>query len=156
MNGVVFTVGNSLRGDDGAGPLLAELLEAAPAAGWTVVDGEASPENHTHRVRALAPNRVLIVDAAEMELAAGEVRLLDEDCVAQHFLLTTHAIPLNFLIASLRETIPEIIFLGIQPRDTIFCNPLSPSVRSAVEMIHHRLVSGEGFDLYQRVASAAA
>jgi Ni,Fe-hydrogenase maturation factor len=29
MSKVVFTVGNRLRGDDGAGPLLAELLEAA-------------------------------------------------------------------------------------------------------------------------------
>jgi hydrogenase 3 maturation protease len=152
MTGVVFTVGNSMRGDDGAGPLLAELLEATPAAGWTLVDGEAAPENHTHRVRALAPKRVLIVDAADMELAPGEVRLLDEDCVAEHFLVTTHAIPLNFLIASLKETVPEIIFLGIQPKDTIFCSPLSPSVRSAVEMIHHRLVRGEGFNLYQPIA----
>ncbi len=152
MNGVVFTVGNSLRGDDGAGPLLAELLEATPAEGWTLVDGEASPENHTHRVRALTPDRVLIVDAAQMELAPGEVRLLDEDCVAEHFLVTTHAIPLNFLIASLRETVPEIIFLGIQPKDTGFCNPLTPAVRTAVEMIHRRLVQGEGFDGYQAVA----
>ncbi|MDR3535822.1 MAG: hydrogenase maturation peptidase HycI [Acetobacteraceae bacterium] len=152
MSGVVFTVGNSLRGDDGAGPLLATLLEASPAEGWTLVDGEASPENHTHRVRALTPDRVLIVDAADMELAPGEVRLLDEDCVAEHFLVTTHAIPLNFLIASLRETVPEIIFLGVQPKDTAFCNPLTPEVRRAVEMIHQRLVQGDGFDLYQAIA----
>jgi hydrogenase 3 maturation protease len=152
VNGVVFTVGNNMRGDDGAGPLLAELLEASPAPGWTLVDGEASPENHTHRVRALAPDRVLIVDAADMELAPGEVRLLDEDCVAEHFLVTTHAIPLNFLIASLKETVPEIIFLGIQPKDTIFCNPLSQNVRSAVEKIHRRLLRGEGCDLYRPIA----
>jgi hydrogenase 3 maturation protease len=152
MTGVVFTVGNRLRGDDGAGPLLADLLEVTPAPGWTLVDGEASPENHMHRVRAQAPDRVLIVDAADMELAPGAVRLLNEDCVADHFLVTTHAIPLNFLIASLKETVPEIIFLGIQPRDTIFCSPLSESVRQAVEMIHRRLVEGAGFDLYRPIA----
>lgn len=151
MTGVVFTVGNSLRGDDGAGPLLAELLEAAPAAGWTVVDGGASPENHTHQVRALAPERVLLVDAADMALAPGDVRRLSEDCVAGHFLITTHAIPLSFLIASLKETIPEIIFLGIQPRDISFYGPLSPAIRQAVAMIHQGLVRGDGFDGYAAI-----
>lgn len=152
MTNVVFTVGNSLRGDDGAGPLLAERLEAEPAAGWVVVNGEASPENYTHRVRALTPDRVLIVDAADMELAPGEVRLLDENCVADYFMITTHAIPLNFLIASLKETVPEIIFLGVQPKATAFCDPISYEVRHAVETIHNRLVGGEGFTLYQPIA----
>jgi hydrogenase 3 maturation protease len=152
MSDVVFTVGNSLRGDDGAGPLLAELLEATPAAGWTVINGEASPENHTHRVRALRPDRVLIVDAADMQLAAGEVRRLDENCVAEHFLMTTHAIPLNFLIASLKETIPEIMFLGVQPQATGFCAAMSQAVRIAVGMIHQKLVRGEGLELFQFVA----
>ena len=36
---VILTVGNSLMGDDGAGPLLAELLESEPAPGWAVIDG---------------------------------------------------------------------------------------------------------------------
>ena len=148
----MFTVGNSMRGDDGAGPLLAELLEAQPAAGWVVVNGEASPENYTHRVRALTPDRVLIVDAADMELAPGDVRLLDEDCVADYFLITTHAIPLNFLIASLKETVPEIIFLGVQPRAVNFCDPISAEVRQAIEKIHHRLVNGEGLGSYQSIA----
>jgi hydrogenase 3 maturation protease len=152
MSKVVFTVGNRLRGDDGAGPLLAELLEADPAAGWTVVDGESSPENHTHRIRALMPRLVLIVDAAEMQLAPGEVRRLDEDCVAEHFLLTTHAIPLNFLIASLKETVPEVAFIGIQPGSTMLCGPITPSVRRAVERIHHGLVHNEGFALYEDIA----
>ena len=42
---VVFTVGNSLRGDDGAGSLLAELLQAEPAPDWVVIDGGSAPEN---------------------------------------------------------------------------------------------------------------
>jgi hydrogenase 3 maturation protease len=36
---VILTVGNSLMGDDAAGPHLAALLAAAPAAGWDVIDG---------------------------------------------------------------------------------------------------------------------
>lgn len=151
MTNVVFTVGNVLRGDDGAGPLLAQLLDEQPAPGWTVVDGEDVPENHTHYIRTLAPQRVLIVDAADMELPPGEVRLIDQDSVAEQFMVTTHAIPLNFLIDSLRETIPEILFLGIQPQDTSFFAPVTTTVRSSVEAVHERLVRGEGFEVYEMV-----
>ncbi|PGH57746.1 hydrogenase maturation peptidase HycI [Azospirillum palustre] len=151
MTDVVFTVGNVLRGDDGAGPLLAQLLDEQPAPGWIVVDGEDVPENHTHHIRALAPQRVLIVDAAEMELPPGEVRLIEQDSVAEQFMVTTHAIPLNFLIDSLRETVPEILFLGIQPQDTSFFAPVTTTVRSSVEAVHDRLVRGEGFEAYGTV-----
>ncbi|CAO3403071.1 hydrogenase maturation peptidase HycI [Azospirillum sp. 11R-A] len=151
MTDVVFTVGNVLRGDDGAGPLLAQLLDEQPAPGWIVVDGEDVPENHTHHIRALAPHRVLIVDAADMELPPGEVRLIEQDSVAEQFMVTTHAIPLNFLIDSLRETIPEILFLGIQPQDTSFFAPVTITVRNSVEAVHDRLVRGEGFEAYETV-----
>jgi hydrogenase 3 maturation protease len=142
MTGVVFTVGNDMRGDDGAGPLLARLLEEQSAQGWTVVDGESSPENHLHWVRAQAPERVLIVDAADMGEAPGTVRLIDEDCVAEQFLITTHALPLNFLIASLRESIADIVFLGIQPLQTEFLVPMTDAVREGVEALHRALVAG--------------
>ena len=151
MTDVVFTVGNVLRGDDGAGPLLAQLLDEQPAPGWIVVDGEDVPENHTHHIRALAPHRVLIVDAADMELPPGEVRLIEQDSVAEQFMVTTHAIPLNFLIDSLRETVPEILFLGIQPQDTSFFAPVTNTVRNSVEAVHDRLVRGEGFEAYETV-----
>ncbi len=149
MTDVVFTIGNDMRGDDGAGPLLAELLEAKPAAGWTLINGEAAPENCMHKVRSLSPSRVLIVDAADMGLAPGEVRRLEEDCIAERCLITTHTIPLNFLIASLKETVPKIIFLGVQPENIVFCSALSPNVRRSIEAIHRGLTPNADFTQYQ-------
>jgi hydrogenase 3 maturation protease len=108
-----------------------------------------------HQVRALSPQRVLIVDAADMALAPGEIRLIDEDCVADHFLVTTHAIPLNFLIASLRETVPEIVFLGIQPKDIVFLGPVSAEIRQAVETLHEALVQGVALDRYGPIGDGA-
>ncbi len=153
MTNVVFTVGNDMRADDGAGPLLATLLDAEPAPGWEVIDGGASPENHLHRIRALSPGRVLIVDAADMGLAPGAVCRIDEDCVAEHFLITTHAIPLNFLIASLRETVSDIVFLGIQPKELVFLGAMTPEVRRGVETLHRTLVEGDGIDRYPPVGN---
>lgn len=143
MTDIVFTVGNSLMGDDGAGPLLAERLERAPAAGWEVIDGGATPENVMHAVRAAAPARVLLVDAAEMGLPPGSVRRIDPGLVADRFLIDTHAIPLDFLVASLGETVGEVIFLGIQPARVAFYEDMTPAVVAAVDDLHRRLAAGE-------------
>jgi len=143
MTDIVFTVGNSLMGDDGAGPLLAELLEREPAAGWDVVDGGSAPENVMHVVRAAAPERVLLVDAAEMGLPHGEIRRIDPTLVADRFLIDTHAIPLDFLVASLEETVGEVIFVGIQPARVAFFEDMTPAVAAAVDGLHRRLCDGE-------------
>ena len=139
---VILTVGNEAMGDDGAGPLLASLLQRSPAPDWQVVDGGSAPENAVHRVRALTPERVLVVDTAEMELEPGEVRLVDDGLIVERFITTTHDLPISFLIAALRETVPEVQFLGIQPFLVAFGYPLSPAVARAVVDIHARLRHG--------------
>jgi hydrogenase 3 maturation protease len=152
MNGVVFTVGNSLMGDDGAGPLLAELLETSPAAGWSVIDGGATPENVMHCVRAEQPQRVLLVDAADMQLPPGAVCRIDEADVAKQFLINTHAIPLTILIASLKETVPWVTFVGIQPAAVTFYGDMTPAIRAAVDGLHRSLVLGADPDDLPTVA----
>ena len=139
---VVFTVGNSLMGDDGAGPLLAELLETEPAPDWVVIDGGSAPENLVHAVRAELPQRVLLLDAAQMQLEPGAVRRIDEADIARQFLFNTHVIPLDMLIASLRETVPHVTFVGIQPAHVAFFGDMTPAVRNAVVRLHRSLVDG--------------
>lgn len=142
MPDLILTVGNSMMGDDGAGPLLAELLMNAPAQGWAVIDGGSAPENVAHQVQAFAPQTVLIVDAADMALAPGEVRLVDDASIADMFIMTTHNLPLSFLIERLRETVPRVLFLGIQPDIVAFGFPMTEPVRNAVTALHAQLLAG--------------
>jgi hydrogenase 3 maturation protease len=51
------------------------------------VDGGSSPENVVHRVRGVEPERVLVVEAAEMELEPGEVRLVDDRLIVEQFMI---------------------------------------------------------------------
>jgi hydrogenase 3 maturation protease len=51
-------------------------------------------------------------------------------------------IPLNLLIASLRETVPRVTFVGIQPAHVAFFDEMTPAVRDAVGRIHRSLVDG--------------
>ncbi len=142
-DGVILTVGNSMMGDDGAGPLLAELLASKPAPGWTVIDGGSAPENVAHAVQALKPTRVVVVDAADFAELPGTLRLIDDAAIADMFIMTTHNLPLSFLIERLRETIPEVLFLGIQPDVVAFGFPMGDAVRTAVEVLHASLLAGE-------------
>jgi hydrogenase 3 maturation protease len=141
-SGIILTVGNSLMGDDGAGPMLAGLLAERPAPGWQVVDGGSAPENAAHEIAAVAPARVLVVDAADMGLAPGEMRLIDETTIVEMFIVTTHDLPLSFLIERLRESAGEVLFLGIQPDLVAFGFPMSEPVRQAVIALHEQLVEG--------------
>ena len=57
MTDVLLCVGNSMMGDDGAGPLLAEKCAAAPKGNWVVIDGGSAPENDIVAIRELRPAR---------------------------------------------------------------------------------------------------
>ena len=137
--GVILTVGNGMMGDDAAGPLLARLIRGAPLEGWEVVDGGEMPENWLGRLEALAPEQVLVVDAADMDLAPGEIRQIDEHRIESAFLMTTHSLPLTFLLQAIREFAPKVDLIGIQPEVVAFGYPLSPAVRRAVEKVYNGL-----------------
>ena len=139
---VILTIGNGMMGDDGAGPLLASLLEHSPAPGWQVVDGGSAPENVMHRVRAAEPSFALVFDAVDMGLTPGEVRLVDDRLIAERPVMTTHNLPVGLLIASLRETIPDVRLLGVQPAVVAFGYPMSSEIERAVRDVHGRLSSG--------------
>jgi len=149
---VILTVGNRMMGDDGAGPLLASMLRRSPAPGWQVVDGGSAPENVVHRVRALAPELVLVVDATDMELEPGEVRLIDDRFIAERFVMTTHDLPVSFLIASLRESVADVRLLGIQPSLVAFGFPMSAAVERAVADVHAALGCGTLPDAWPSLA----
>ena len=152
--GVILTVGNSLMGDDGAGPLLAKMLADAPARGWRTVDGGSMPENEVQYIRSIAPHRVLIFDAAEMDLRPGELRLVEEDMIAERLFPTTHVLPLSFLIRILSDFVPVVQLLAIQPSLVAFSWPMSAEVQKAVERVHRQLMEGVSPDTFQKLTQA--
>ena len=133
---LVVTVGNDMMGDDGAGPMLARMIRQTPLVDWEVLEAGNVPENYLFRIRELAPERVVIVDAADMGLAAGEIGLIDRDGIASSFLMSTHALPLNYLMEAIGEFVPTVELMGVQPEVVAFGYPLSPEVKQAVERIY--------------------
>lgn len=96
---------------------------------WVVIDGGSAPENDIVAIRELRPTRLLIVDATDMGLNPGEIRIIDPDDIAEMFMMTTHNMPLNYLIDQLKEDIGEVIFLGIQPDIVGFYYPMTQRLK---------------------------
>ncbi|MEB5920748.1 hydrogenase maturation peptidase HycI [Franconibacter daqui] len=144
MTDVLLCVGNSMMGDDGAGPLLAEKCRAAPRGNWQLIDGGSAPENDIGAIRALRPDRLLIVDATDMGLNPGDIRLIDPNDIADMFMMTTHNMPLNYLVEQLQDAVGEVLFLGIQPDIVGFYYPMTEAVKRSVEDVYQRLANWQG------------
>ena len=148
---VLLTVGSVLRGDDAAGPLLAKLMTDSPVEGWSVVDGGQCPEDELGFIRRLEPDTVLVFDAADMGLEPGAVRRLTADDVATSCLVSTHTIPITFLLHEIEGMADHVVFLGVQPADTSFFGPLTPAVRESVEVLCSLISSGGDWENYRLV-----
>ena len=98
-----------MMGDDGAGPYLYQLLSENPLPNWTALDGGSAPENVAHIVRDMKPDLLLIFDAADMELAPGKIRIIEKESIAEMFFMSTHNMPLNYLIEQLEQDIKQIV-----------------------------------------------
>ena len=146
---VLFTAGSVLRGDDAVGPLLAKNLMDAPLEGWEIVDGGQIPEDDLYYIRELCPRKVVFVDAAQMGFEPGSIRRLTAQDVAKQCMITTHSLPISFLLGQLGEVCDDVVFLGVQVKGTEFFDPLSDEVRAALEDIERTLRGGESLERYE-------
>jgi hydrogenase 3 maturation protease len=130
----VVGVGNTLKGDDGAGPALAALL-AARGAGFPFVDASEVPENYGGWVEKQGLEAVVFVDAVDFGGAPGEWRVVPfEDLM--HSASSTHRLSLHFLIRYLTERWKgEALLVGVQPKSLKLGEGLSPEVARGTEAL---------------------
>lgn len=133
-NQALLCVGNDMMGDDGAGVLLANLLNQHPCD-WQIYVGGSFPEGETAAIRQSAPQTLVVVDATEMGLPPGAIRQIDPAMIGEMMLMSTHSMPLNFLIDDLKEVVDEVVMIGIQPDIVGFCYPMTEAVKEACSQL---------------------
>lgn len=143
MRRVILGVGNPLRRDDGVGVWVAQRMHGT---GWQAIPAGQSVENALGVVRRLAPDLLVVVDAAEMGLPAGTVRRLPVEGSAR-MLGSTHGLPLPFLLATVLDHVKEIVLVGIQPQDRSLGEGLTPPVRAAAAGLVTHLRDGTAADI---------
>ncbi len=129
MKLLVMCIGNRDGGDDGVGPFIADLLEDSSVK---VINAETTPENYTGVVKQYNPDTLVIVDAVDMNLPPGEIRVVPEESIGEMH-ITTHGIPLSLLVRYLKQYIDHVIIIGIQPRS--MSGKLSKEVKESGEYL---------------------
>jgi len=107
-------IGNRDGGDDAVGPYIADRLKK-DCDDFVVLDCGVAPENFTSVVKKHAPKDLIIVDAVEMGLKPGEIRIVPKEKIGVMH-ISTHGIPVSVLINYLDQYVENIIFIGIQPK----------------------------------------
>jgi hydrogenase 3 maturation protease len=128
-------VGNRDGGDDAIGPYIADKLKKVRQEN-VVIDCGTIPENFTADVKKYNPNNVLIIDSVEMNLKAGEIRIINADKISEMH-ISTHGIPLSILMKYLKQFVGRVILIGIQPAKMTgnMTNKVKKAANQLIEMI---------------------
>lgn len=105
-----------------------------------LLNTESTPENHTHEIRTLKPSHIIIIDAVEFEADPGEMLIIQKQQI-DTFNVSTHSMPISFIINYIEETIgSKIMTIGIQPKEMKVVNEVSDEVKESVEELADILV----------------
>lgn len=134
---VILGIGNPLRGDDGFGPFLIELIRDKVSA--VCIDAGAAPENYIGKIIKETPDTVLIVDAVHLGLPAGEFQILEKSGILKSG-LTTHDLSPRMFMDQLEQGVrARIYMLGVQPQSVRLGEEMSGPVKKTAERLAEQI-----------------
>ena len=136
---IILGIGNPLGGDDAVGSYVArrlneKLKEKSVPHEVTAIDAGPAPESYTSVIRRKQPEQLILVDAADMKLPPGSIRILPQDKIAT-LSFSTHSMPLSAFISYVRGLCGQVYIIGIQPERTAIEDKLSDTVRKSGERV---------------------
>ncbi len=136
---LVLGVGNPFRRDDGIGPAVISHLQSDKALeGVDLLDGGTDGLSLLEYIKEY--ENALIVDAVEMGMVPGEVRIFSPEeakLTIRTDALSTHGFGLAEVIGLMEtlEITTNLCIIGIQAKDISFGEGLSPEISSKIEEI---------------------
>jgi hydrogenase 3 maturation protease len=128
---VIVGVGNTMLGDDGLGPVLIERLQGNTSA--ILFDGGEMPENLISPIIKARPEVLILVDAAELSKAPGEMELIRPEDIGG-FGGSTHSLPLDRFLKFIGDKIPNLkaYLIGVQFKSKKFGNSLGLEMQESL------------------------
>jgi hydrogenase 3 maturation protease len=131
---LIVGIGNTLKGDDGAGPLVCERLREVDISA-EVIDTATVPENYIQPIVEKAPRNLIIIDAVDFGASPGATSLFKPEQL-NSFAFSTHTLSPRLFVDMIRSQIEvQVYFVGIQPENIRLGQPLSLPVSRAVECV---------------------
>jgi hydrogenase 3 maturation protease len=141
----ILGIGSELRADDVAGILVAERIREFTAKTNSAIKlkifiGATAPENLTGEIKNFKPTHLIIIDAADLGLKPGGIKVMSPDEIGG-ITFCTHSLPLKVMTDYLLESFKfDITVIGIQPKTlTVGAEPSKP-VLKAVDSLVETLV----------------
>jgi len=130
---IIVGIGNTLKGDDGAGPEVCHCIKDRINA--EVIDIGTVPENYIQTIIGKTPKNLLVIDATDSGDAPGTINIF-KPLHLSSLAFSTHTLSPVFFVNMIQKNIDvDVWFIGIQPAQTQFSQSLSEPVQKAVLQI---------------------
>ncbi|HPM42890.1 MAG TPA: hydrogenase maturation protease [Candidatus Omnitrophota bacterium] len=131
----VVGLGNIIRGDDGLGPKLIELLKEK-RLDIPLFDCGTVPENYIFPILSTSCDTVILVDAADLGIRPGGAMVFGLDEIANVSFSTHNPSPRLFtdLLKTGKENM-NIFVVSVQPKSMELGQPLSEEVLKGLDVL---------------------
>ena len=135
---LIVGIGNTLKGDDGAGPIVCEQLSGKICA--EVIDAGTVPENYIQKIIKKAPQNLLIIDAIDFGATVGTIKIFKPEQL-DSFVLSTHTLSPRFFVDLIcKEIKVDVYFIGMQPAQMQLGQQQSEQVNQAIQWLTGTLI----------------
>jgi len=131
---VIVGIGNILKADDGAGPLVCERLKHEKVCA-DLIDAGTVPENYIQPIIKKAPKNLLVIDAIDFGAPPGTIRIFKPEQLKSHAISTHTLSPHLFVDMVCRDIKTDVFFIGIQPAQVQLGQSISPQVSQAIQRL---------------------
>jgi hydrogenase 3 maturation protease len=140
----IVAIGNIIRGDDGLGPKLIELLKTRGTKAF-LFDCGTAPENYILPILSTSCDTVILVDAADIGGEPGNTEVFDLDKISEVSFSTHNPSPRLFtdLLKTGKEDI-NIFVISMQPKTTVLGASLSLEIMYGLDKLVEALGNAIG------------
>ncbi|HPP30639.1 MAG TPA: hydrogenase maturation protease, partial [bacterium] len=133
---VIVGMGDRMKGDDGAGSLIAEKLSRTiKRKDIRIIDAGNAIENYIGLIEKFRPDTVVVIDAVDFGGSAGEIKIMDCDEL-QEITTSTHTFSLPLLISHIKtETGARCKVIGIQPKKIGISEDISTDIQKSIKKV---------------------
>jgi hydrogenase 3 maturation protease len=136
---LVIGIGNTLKGDDGAGPFVCEQLQKVSIKA-EIIDAGTVPENYIQRIIKKAPESLLIIDAMDFRAPPGTIKIFKPEQLNSSVTSTHTLSPRLFADVVSQDIKADVYFVGIQPAHIRLGDSMSPQVCQAARQLAQILI----------------
>ena len=145
---MVLGIGNQMNGDDAAGIYVVDIInhrrrtakDALPNE-IVAIDTGTTPESYTSVIRRYRPDLLILVDAADMGLLPGSLRIITPEKI-NILSFSTHHIPVPMFISYVKGLCGKILLIGVQPEETKTGTVISKVVRTSMRKLAEAILEG--------------